>query len=73
MENKIKINSEYVMQVGSRNNTLLNYAMMLKATGVDYASIEKKVIKLNQDSSSPLKKDEVYSTVLKSVAQKMAQ
>ena len=60
------------MQVGGRNNTLLNYAMMLKDAGADYDSIEKKVIKLNQDSSVPLKKDEVYSTVLKSVAQKMA-
>lgn len=60
------------MQVGGRNNTLLNYAMMLKDAGADYDSIEKKVIKLNQDCSSPLKKDEVYSTVLKSVAQKMS-
>ena len=60
------------MQVGGRNNTLLNYAMMLKDAGADYNSIEKKVIKLNKDSLSPLKKDEVYSTVLKSVAQKMS-
>ncbi|UAT28900.1 primase [Dinoroseobacter phage vB_DshP-R7L] len=60
------------MQVGGRNNTLLNYAMMLKDAGADYDTIEAKVIKLNQDSSAPLKKDEVYSTVLKSVASKMS-
>ena len=60
------------MQVGGRNNTLLNYAMMLKDAGADYDQIEKKVLKLNQDSSSPLKKDEVYSTVLRSVASKMS-
>lgn len=60
------------MHVGGRNNTLLNYAMMLKDAGADYDTIEKKVVKLNQDSSSPLKKDEVYSTVLKSVAAKMS-
>lgn len=60
------------MQVGGRNNTLLNYAMMLKDAGADYDTIEAKVVKLNTDSSSPLKKDEVYSTVLKSVAQKMS-
>lgn len=61
------------MDVGGRNNTLLNYAMMLKDAGADYDTIEKKVKKLNQDSGVPLKLDEVESTVLKSVAQKMSQ
>ena len=60
------------MDVGGRNNTLLKYAMMLKDAGADYDSIEKKVLKLNQDSGVPLKKDEVYSTVLKSVATKLS-
>lgn len=60
------------MEVGGRNNTLLNYAMMLKDAGADYDTIEKKVLKLNQDSGTPLKKDEVYSTVLRSVASKMS-
>ena len=60
------------MQVGGRNNTLHNYAKMLMDAGADYDTIEKKVVKLNQDSGSPLKKDEVYSTVLKSVASKMS-
>ena len=59
------------MEVGGRNNTLLNYAMMLKDAGMGYDDLEKKVIKLNKQSESPLKEDEVYSTVLKSVAQKM--
>jgi hypothetical protein len=59
------------MDVGSRNNTLLNYAMMLKDAGMGFDELEKKVLDLNQRSSSPLKKDEVQSTVLKSVAQKM--
>lgn len=60
------------MDVGGRNNTLIKYAMMLKDAGADYDSIEKKVLKLNQDSGVALKKDEVYSTVLKSVASKMS-
>lgn len=60
------------MDVGGRNNTLLKYAMMLKDAGADYDSIEKKVLKLNQDSGVPLKKDEVQTTVLKSVASKMS-
>jgi len=52
------------MEVGGRNNTLLNYAMMLKDAGMGYDELEKKVIKLNSESESPLKKDEIYSTVL---------
>ena len=59
------------MEVGGRNNTLLNYAMMLKDAGMGYDELEKKVLKLNKESDSPLKQDEVYSTVLKSVASKM--
>jgi len=60
------------MEMGSRNNTLLNYAMMLKDAGMGFDELEGKVISLNERSSSPLKKDEVQSTVLKSVAQKMS-
>ena len=59
------------MEVGGRNNTLLNYAMMLKDAGMSYDDLEKKVFKLNSESEIPLKKDEIYSTVLKSVASKM--
>jgi len=60
------------MEAGNRNNTLLNYAMMLKDAGMGYDELEGKVLEINQKSSSPLKKDEVQSTILKSVAQKMA-
>jgi hypothetical protein len=59
------------MEVGGRNNTLLNYAMMLKDAGMGYDELEKKVLALNASSDSPLKRDEIYSTVLKSVASKM--
>jgi hypothetical protein len=60
------------MDVGGRNNNLHNYAKMLMDAGADYDQIEKKVLKLNQDSGTPLKKDEIYSTILKSVASKMS-
>ena len=59
------------MDVGNRNNNLLNFAMMLKDAGMSYTKIVKKVHDLNQSSASPLKKDEIESTILKSVAQKM--
>lgn len=60
------------LEVGNRNNVLLNYAMMLKDGGMKFDEIETRVLKLNKGSSSPLKQDEVQSTVLKSVAQKMS-
>lgn len=59
------------MEMGNRNNTMLNYAMMLKDAGMGYDELEGKVMSLNERSSTPLKKDELQSTVLKSVAQKM--
>lgn len=58
------------MDVGSRNNNLLNYAMMLKDGGMAFSEVEKKVLDLNERSGTPLKKDEVQTTVLKSVASK---
>lgn len=58
------------MDVGSRNNSLLNYAMMLKDAGLAYDDMEKKVLDLNKRSSAPLKVDELQMTVLKSVASK---
>jgi hypothetical protein len=60
------------MDVGSRNNNLLNFAMMLKDAGMDYKELSQKVHALNSQSVSPLKKDEVDQTILKSVAQKYA-
>lgn len=60
------------MEMGSRNNTLHSFAMMLKDAGASFDEIEKKVYDLNDRSSSPLRKDEVGSTILKSVAQKMS-
>lgn len=58
------------MDVGSRNNHLLNYAMMLKDAGASFDEVERKTLDLNKRSHAPLKQDELYSTVLKSVGQK---
>ena len=59
------------MEVGNRNNNLLNFAMMLVDAGATYDVIKGKVNTLNEQSISPLKKDEVELTILKSVASKM--
>ncbi|ANJ20793.1 DNA primase [Roseobacter phage RD-1410W1-01] len=58
------------MDVGNRNNNLLNYAMMLKDAGASFDDVEKKVLDLNKRSNAPLKVDELQMTVLKSVASK---
>jgi len=60
------------MDVGNRNNNLLNFAMMLCDAGMAYDELSHKVTSLNNRSVSPLKKEEVEMTVLKSVAQKMS-
>ncbi len=58
------------MDTGNRNNNLLNFAMMLFDAGMDYKELSKKVIDLNSCSNYPLKKEEIKSTILKSVASK---
>jgi hypothetical protein len=58
------------MEIGNRNNNLLNFAMMLHDAGCGYDELALKVKHLNDRSASPLSKDEVEMTVLKSVAQK---
>lgn len=60
------------MEVGNRNNNLLNFAMMLKDAGASYDDMKTRLITLNGQSISPLKKEELETTVLKSVASKYA-
>jgi hypothetical protein len=58
------------MDVGNRNNNLLNFAMMLHDAGMAYDELSAKVKHLNDRSVSPLSQQEVELTVLKSVGQK---
>jgi hypothetical protein len=58
------------MDLGARNNTLHSFAMMLFDAGMKYDQLSLKVNALNERCASPLKKDEVESTVLKSVGAK---
>jgi hypothetical protein len=45
---------------------------MLADAGMSYEEITHKIYTLNDQCPSPLKKDEIQLTVLKSLAQKMA-
>lgn len=58
------------MDIGNRNNNLLNFAMMLHDAGCAYDELSAKVKHLNEKSVSPLSEEEVEMTVLKSVGQK---
>lgn len=60
------------MDMGQRNNTLHSFAMMLFDAGMTYKELSLKVHALNERCSSPLKRDEVDETVLKSVGSKFA-
>ena len=60
------------MDVGNRNDNLLKFAMMLFDAGMGYKELSDKVHNLNQQCVSPLKKDEIDTTILKSVARKYA-
>lgn len=58
------------MDVGNRNNQILNFAMMLKDGGMSYDEARSKVLNLNNRTGSPLKKSELEDTVLKTLASK---
>lgn len=60
------------MEEGSRNTNLHKFGCMLADAGMSYDEITHKIYTLNDQCPSPLKKDEIQLTVLKSLAQKMA-
>jgi hypothetical protein len=56
------------MNEGSRNNELIKYALCLTDNGFDYDQTEQLVLALNDRIPNPLDKEEIYSTIMKSVA-----
>lgn len=58
------------MDLGARNNTLHKFAMMLFDAGMSFKELSLKVHAINEKCASPLKRDEVDETVLKSVGTK---
>jgi len=60
------------MDKGNRNQNLHKFAMMLMDAGLSYPEISHKVMILNDQSPSPLKKDEIQTTILKTLGQKMS-
>ena len=56
----------------NRNKMMFRYAMMLVDAGYDFDSIKDKALNLNDRTSDPLTKDEILSTIMSSVAKKIA-
>jgi hypothetical protein len=56
--------------VGNRNNNMLRYAMALVDSGMTFMEVEKAVYLFNEKLTQGLRKDELASTVMKSVAKR---
>lgn len=60
------------MEPGQRNNQMIKYALALLDGGLDYPSIESRVMHFNDQLESPLSETELHMTVLRSVGRKAA-
>lgn len=55
------------MEEGNRNNQLIKYALCLVDRGQDYDQVQDLVLALNSKIPNPLDKDEILTTVMRSV------
>ena len=60
------------MEPGNRNNQMIKYALALLDGGLDYPSIESRVIHFNQQLENPLSEVELQSTVLRTIGRKVS-
>ncbi len=56
--------------MGNRNNNMLKFAMALVDSNMKYLDVEKAVYSLNERISTPLRREEIASTILKSAAKR---
>lgn len=56
--------------VGNRNNNMLRFAMALVDNGMTLYEVSNAVHAFNEKLNSPLKKDEINTTIMKSVAKR---
>lgn len=58
--------------MGNRNNNMLRFAMVLVDSGADFSTVSNQVRAFNKKLSNPLSDEELNSTILVSVAKKLA-
>lgn len=56
--------------MGNRNNQMLKYAMALVDSGMTFIDVQNQVESFNDKLNNPLKKDELHTTILKSVGKR---
>lgn len=61
------------MDVGSRSNEMIKYALALVSAGYSYMDVENRVLHFNSQLPNPLTTDELRSTILKTVAKRIHQ
>lgn len=59
------------MASGNRNNQMLKFALALVDSGMRFSEIERKVLEFNARLSDGLSQEEIKTTILRTVAQKM--
>ena len=57
---------------GNRSNQLIRYALMLVDSGKDYEAVQDAVMSLNSKLPNGLEPSEVYSTIMKSVGNRLS-
>lgn len=57
---------------GNRNNNMIKFALALMDSGLSYGEIENRVVEFNKKIPNGLSKDELQSTVLKTVASRLS-
>jgi len=57
---------------GNRNNNMIKFALALMDSGLSYGEIENRVVEFNKTIPNGLSKDELQSTVLKTVASRIS-
>ena len=58
------------MAVGNRNNNMIKFALALVDSGMSAIEVEKAVFAFNDKLNTPLEKNEIRTTVLKTVAKR---
>lgn len=56
---------------GNRSNQMIKYALMLVDTGSDLIEVQDKIFSLNERLQNPMKEEEINTTIIRTVRQKI--
>lgn len=61
------------MSEGNRNNQMIKYALCLVDHGHDFAQVQDLVLSLNDKLKEPLEKDEIHTTIMRTVGKALTE